>query len=282
MTKRKQHNRKVWAKRAVRVLKKSAQYGWKLARRVTRRLAQVIRVLWRKTFPRKKKRHRAISQPDTTMTGQSLARIRPSSSPETAAARSGLLLQILTTRVIRLRRRSARFWLGVILLVLALSGTAAAFWRSESREETCVLREHIDRPDIQRNWLAVRKWCPLIMQAARRYQLDPHLIAALILVESAGDPQAYSSSGAVGLMQVMPRDGIAARFQCINGPCFADRPTIAQLQEPAFNVDYGTMLLRSNVDRDGSLRRALRSYGPLSMNFSYADLVLATYASIRP
>lgn len=120
------------------------------------------------------------------------------------------------------------------------------------------------------------------MQAADHYQLDPHLIAALILLESSGDPQAYSSSGAVGLMQVMPRDGIAASFQCARGPCFADRPTIAQLQEPAFNVDYGAMLLRSNVDRYGSLRRALRSYGPLDMDYNYADLVLATYERIRP
>jgi len=48
--------------------------------------------------------------------------------------------------------------------------------------------------------------------------LPEALIAAVILQESGGDPSAYSSSGAVGLMQVMPRDGIAAEFMCVNGP----------------------------------------------------------------
>ena len=77
----------------------------------------------------------------------------------------------------------------------------------------------------------------------RQVELPPNLIAAVILQESGGDATAYSSSGAVGLMQVMPRDGIAASFECINGPCFASRPTIEELQDPRFNIEYGTRML---------------------------------------
>ncbi len=57
---------------------------------------------------------------------------------------------------------------------------------------------------------SVRQWCGLIEQYAREHNLDPNLISAVMLNESAGQPDAYSNSGAVGLLQVMPRDGKAA------------------------------------------------------------------------
>lgn len=88
---------------------------------------------------------------------------------------------------------------------------------------------------------------------------------------------AYSRSGAVGLMQVMPRDGLAAKFQCVNGPCFASRPTRAELEDPAFNIEYGTRMLAGLYQRLESWRDALRSYGPMDVGYSYADKVLAIY-----
>jgi soluble lytic murein transglycosylase-like protein len=100
-------------------------------------------------------------------------------------------------------------------------------------------------------------------------------------MESGGDPQAYSASGAVGLMQVMPRDGLAASFECINGPCFASRPTIDELLDPVFNVEYGTGMLSGLVARLGSEREALKAYGPMDVGYSYADRVLAIYESYR-
>ena len=92
---------------------------------------------------------------------------------------------------------------------------------------------------------SVLQWCGLITLYADKSGLSPDLIAAVILQESGGKPQAYSHSGAVGLMQVMPRDGLAAKFMCKNGPCFRDRPTIEELRNPEFNIHYGTKLLAS-------------------------------------
>ena len=125
----------------------------------------------------------------------------------------------------------------------------------------------------------IQQWCGLISEAAKQYDLPANLIAALILQESGGQALAYSKSGAVGLMQVMPRDGIAAGFQCPNGPCFASRPTIAELEDPAFNIDYGTRFLAGLVEKHGSLREALYAYGPMSAGYSYADKVLGIYES---
>jgi soluble lytic murein transglycosylase-like protein len=127
----------------------------------------------------------------------------------------------------------------------------------------------------------ILQWCEFITAVATQSELPPNLIAAVILQESGGDAQAYSSSGAVGLMQVMPRDGIAASFECINGPCFASRPKIEELLDPSFNIHYGTHMLAGLINRLGSLREALKAYGPMDVDYHYADNVLAIYENYR-
>jgi len=128
---------------------------------------------------------------------------------------------------------------------------------------------------------AVLRWCSLITRYAAEYDLDPNLVAAVILQESGGNPEAYSRSGAVGLMQVMPRDGVAAGFQCINGPCFASRPSTAELLDPEFNIAYGTRMLAGLIQKRGSVRDGLFAYGPMNVGYSYADKILAIYESRR-
>ena len=120
----------------------------------------------------------------------------------------------------------------------------------------------------------IRQWCQMIESAASETGLPTSLIAAVMLQESGGDPLSYSSSGAVGLMQVMPRDGLAAEFICINGPCFADRPSIKELLDPAFNIDYGSRMLANLYAKHGTFREALFRYGPMNIGYHYADLVL--------
>lgn len=127
----------------------------------------------------------------------------------------------------------------------------------------------------------VRAWCDLIRAAADAHGLDPNLVAAVMTVESAGNPDAYSHSGAVGLMQVMPRDGLAASFQCPNGPCFAKRPSMAELYDPAFNLEYACGMLAGLFNRHGNWRDALRAYGPAGAGYSYADKVLGLYERNR-
>jgi hypothetical protein len=112
---------------------------------------------------------------------------------------------------------------------------------------------------------SVRQWCGLIDKYAA----------------TQGDPNAYSHSGAVGLMQVMPSDGLAAGFMCVNGPCFASRPSMAELYDPEFNLSYGMRMLAGLVQRRGSVRDALLAYGPAEVGYYYADKVLAIYEAHR-
>jgi soluble lytic murein transglycosylase-like protein len=88
---------------------------------------------------------------------------------------------------------------------------------------------------------------PLIYEAARRYQLDAALIRAVILTESAFDPFAVSTAGALGLMQLMP--ALAAELG-VEDPF-----------DPRENVMGGVRYLRQLLEaHDGDLALALASY----------------------
>jgi soluble lytic murein transglycosylase-like protein len=61
--------------------------------------------------------------------------------------------------------------------------------------------------DIQISAASVKKsrlYHSIILTAANRYLVDPALVKAIIMAESGYDPQAVSSQGATGLMQLMP------------------------------------------------------------------------------
>ena len=133
---------------------------------------------------------------------------------------------------------------------------------AEKAIESCPLKNNFPT--------AVKSWCRLIKSQAGRFQMDPNLVAAVMTIESGGDPHAISNSGAVGLLQVMPNDGLASAFNCINGPCFMDRPTSQALLNPDFNVAYGTKLLAENLQRTGDIREALMAYGPRNIGYLYA------------
>ncbi len=124
---------------------------------------------------------------------------------------------------------------------------------------------------------SIQQWCSMIVTEANEFGLDPNMIAAVMLQESGGDPNAYSTSGAVGLMQIMPRDGIAEKFTCINGPCFTNRPSSEELYNPQYNIEYGARMLSNLFIRHGYWRDALKSYGPMDVGYAYADIILNIY-----
>jgi soluble lytic murein transglycosylase-like protein len=74
---------------------------------------------------------------------------------------------------------------------------------------------------------------------------------------------------------------LAASFSCINGPCFANRPTINQLEDPKFNIQYGTNMLAGLLRKNGDVREALKAYGPMNVGYYYADIVLGLYKNYR-
>ncbi|UWQ95485.1 lytic transglycosylase domain-containing protein [Rhodobacteraceae bacterium M385] len=82
-----------------------------------------------------------------------------------------------------------------------------------------------------------------IAEAAHRFGIPGPWISAVIEVESAGDPRAVSSAGAMGLMQIMP--GTWADLRRAHG--FGDDPF-----DPRDNILAGTAYLRAMYDQFGS------------------------------
>lgn len=56
-------------------------------------------------------------------------------------------------------------------------------------------------PDLE---MRQRLWWPMVRKLARRYELDPALVMAVIQTESCFNPRAVSHKGAQGLMQIVP------------------------------------------------------------------------------
>lgn len=87
---------------------------------------------------------------------------------------------------------------------------------------------------------------PIILAKAKKYNLDPQLVRAVIEVESAFNPNAVSRVGAGGLMQLMP--GTAYNLGC------RDR------FDPEQNIEAGAKYLRMMMDRFGSWDLAIAAY----------------------
>jgi soluble lytic murein transglycosylase len=90
---------------------------------------------------------------------------------------------------------------------------------------------------------------------ARQYELDPALLAAVIYRESKFDADAESSSGAIGLMQLLPDTalGIASLTE-------GRRFRVEDLYDPEINVRYGSFYLRRLLRRYDDERLALAAY----------------------
>jgi soluble lytic murein transglycosylase-like protein len=128
---------------------------------------------------------------------------------------------------------------------------------------------------------ATASYAAIIEEHATVYAVDPALVVSIIMVESKGDPNAYSSSGAMGLMQLM------------TATC--EDYGIADPYDPNENIRGGVALLANHLNRyRGDLKRVLAAYNAgarraddgswkrIRETTKYVPAVLAYYAALRP
>jgi soluble lytic murein transglycosylase-like protein len=99
-------------------------------------------------------------------------------------------------------------------------------------------------PHVPRNYSEFEE---IISEAATRHGLDPDLIRAIIQIESEWIPDARSSKGAIGLMQLMPET--------------SSNLAVSNPFDPKANILGGTKYLSRLIERfRGNLVLALAAY----------------------
>lgn len=108
-----------------------------------------------------------------------------------------------------------------------------------------------------------------VLRSSRHHGLDPHLVTAIILVESGARPWALSPKGAIGLMQVMPH-------------MIGTRALGGNLTTIENNVEAGCWILADNIRRLGE-DNGISAYfwGSDIRGVAYLDRVRATRATVR-
>jgi soluble lytic murein transglycosylase-like protein len=92
-----------------------------------------------------------------------------------------------------------------------------------------------------------RQLAPVISRIAREERMQPELLHAVVRAESAYDPRAISSKGAVGLMQLMPAT--------------AQRYGVSDRRDPSQNLRGGARYLRDLLSLfENDLTLALAAY----------------------
>ena len=112
----------------------------------------------------------------------------------------------------------------------------------------------------------ITQWSDLIIEYGNKFDIDPDMIAAVMTIESKGNPDALSHAGAIGLLQIMPIYHSCASWN------------------PRENVACGTQILSYYQTRAGDWRKGLAAYNAGETGrdlywrgYDYADLVLIQY-----
>lgn len=109
--------------------------------------------------------------------------------------------------------------------------------------ENLLARYHVDKSMLTR---AARA----IVASGNKHQVDPRLLASIMIVESGAQPYAVSEAGAIGIMQIhLPTWGAVADEQGMN------------LFKVEDNVDMGARILRDYIVESGIWEGVMRYKG---------------------
>jgi len=95
--------------------------------------------------------------------------------------------------------------------------------------------------------IRARKYYPLILENAKRFNHDPALIMAMVHTESAFNPRASSHANAYGLMQLVPESGAREAYRWLHRKDI--KPSPAYLMRPRENLELGSAYMKLLQDR---------------------------------
>lgn len=150
----------------------------------------------------------------------------------------------------------------------ALPAVSANAPRSAAADESSIARvlatenPQLAAPELSRIARAVLRY-------SAKYDLDPELVTAVIMVESSALPSARSPKGAMGLMQVMPAMLEPLRL-------------VGNFTTVESNIEAGCLILADNIRRMGEADGILAYFwGPNIRGGAYLERVRAAQAEVR-
>lgn len=99
-----------------------------------------------------------------------------------------------------------------------------------------------------------REFEEYVTKYSKEFDVPEALVYAVIRTESSFDPNARSSVGAIGLMQLMP-DTLDWLSRLLD----EEQPT-GEINDPETNIKYGTYYLRHLYNRFGNWETAIAAY----------------------
>lgn len=116
-------------------------------------------------------------------------------------------------------------------------------------------------------WLpsTVTRWDGQINEMAKKYDIDPDLVAIVVTMESGGYAKAKSEAGAQGLMQITPLTAKDIASKYLKQPV-----SHYNLMDPSTNIEFGTAYLAFLRDYFGDIDK-----GPDSI--ALVELIAAGY-----
>jgi soluble lytic murein transglycosylase-like protein len=140
--------------------------------------------------------------------------------------------------------------------LLAAGTIAASYWKlhrlvfdlrvGRAYQVALKVLEQTQRPKLEQ-----ARYAAIIARNCVQKSLNPAVVSAIVVVESSGNPLTVSPSGDLGLMQV-------------NAQIHAQEFDFEKknLLNPKENIEVGTSILKSMVDRHGD-ERAIQAYNGL-------------------
>jgi soluble lytic murein transglycosylase-like protein len=149
----------------------------------------------------------------------------------------------------------------------ATSSAAAA--SAQIEPEADALAALLKRVNPSLDATQVARIANAVLRYSEKYELDPELVTAVLLVESSARPWARSPKGAVGLMQVMPH--MMEPLQLAGNAATIEA-----------NIEAGCWILASNIRRLGE-EAGISTYfwGSDIRGLAYLEKVRAAREEVR-
>jgi soluble lytic murein transglycosylase-like protein len=149
----------------------------------------------------------------------------------------------------------------------ATSSAAAA--SAQIEPEADALAALLERVNPSLDATQVARIANAVLRYSEKYELDPELVTAVLLVESSARPWARSPKGAVGLMQVMPH--MMEPLQLAGNAATIEA-----------NIEAGCWILASNIRRLGE-EAGISAYfwGSDIRGLAYLEKVRAAREEVR-